>query len=41
MDSIEIIKQGAEGKLYIGVYDGNPCLVKERFVKVLSSSAKR
>lgn len=33
MDSIEIIKQGAEGKLYIGAFEGNPCLVKERFVK--------
>lgn len=33
MESIEIIKQGAEGKLYTGVFDGKPCLVKERFVK--------
>lgn len=27
------IKQGAEGKLYLGEHSGKPCLVKERFVK--------
>lgn len=29
----EIIKQGAEAKLYVESFNGNPCLVKERFVK--------
>ena len=29
----ELFKQGAEAKLLIGVYDGKPCLIKERFVK--------
>jgi TP53 regulating kinase and related kinases len=33
MASTEIIKQGAEGKLYLGEHNGNACLVKERFVK--------
>lgn len=28
-----IFKQGAEAKLIVGVYDGKPCLIKERFVK--------
>uniref|UniRef100_A0A1B0DH56 non-specific serine/threonine protein kinase n=1 Tax=Phlebotomus papatasi TaxID=29031 RepID=A0A1B0DH56_PHLPP len=28
-----VIKQGAEGKLYIGEYKGEKCLVKERFQK--------
>lgn len=28
-----VFKQGAEAKLIIGVYDGQPCLEKERFVK--------
>lgn len=31
--SVEVFKQGAEGKLYISEYNGKPCLVKERFVK--------
>lgn len=31
--SIEIFKQGAEGKLYMDEYNGKQCLVKERFVK--------
>lgn len=31
--SEKIIKQGAEAKLYIGSYKGQPCLVKERFIK--------
>lgn len=30
---IAIIKQGAEAKLYSGTYNGQECLVKERFVK--------
>lgn len=30
---IEILKQGAEGKLYLSEYNGKQCLVKERFVK--------
>lgn len=33
MATAEIFKQGAEGKLYLGDYNGNVCLVKERFVK--------
>lgn len=33
MATTEIIKQGAEGKLYVGTYNGDACLVKERFVK--------
>lgn len=28
-----VLKQGAEAKLYIGSYNGNRCLIKERFVK--------
>lgn len=31
--SAEILKQGAEGKLYLSEFKGKPCLVKERFVK--------
>ncbi|KAH8270364.1 hypothetical protein KR018_008720 [Drosophila ironensis] len=30
---MEILKQGAEGRLYLGEFKGQPCLVKERFVK--------
>ncbi|XP_053664969.1 EKC/KEOPS complex subunit TP53RK [Anopheles marshallii] len=30
---VQLIKQGAEGKLYIGTYRGTRCLVKERFEK--------
>lgn len=33
MNSTEIFKQGAEGKIYIGEYNGKLCLVKERFKK--------
>jgi TP53 regulating kinase-like protein len=33
MTSLELIKQGAEGKLYRTIYDQKPCLIKERFVK--------
>lgn len=28
-----LLQQGAEGKLYLDTFDGQPCLVKERFVK--------
>ncbi|XP_037817899.1 EKC/KEOPS complex subunit TP53RK [Lucilia sericata] len=28
-----ILKQGAEGRLYLGEYKGERCLIKERFVK--------
>ncbi|ALC43077.1 CG10673 [Drosophila busckii] len=31
--SLDIIKQGAEGRLYLGEFKGEPCLIKERFVK--------
>ncbi|XP_037933793.1 EKC/KEOPS complex subunit TP53RK [Teleopsis dalmanni] len=31
--SLTILKQGAEGRLYLGEYRGQACLVKERFVK--------
>ncbi|XP_016994904.2 EKC/KEOPS complex subunit TP53RK [Drosophila takahashii] len=31
--SVEILKQGAEGRLYLGDFKGEPCLIKERFVK--------
>ncbi|CRL06977.1 CLUMA_CG019974, isoform A [Clunio marinus] len=33
MTTPQIIKQGAEAKLYIGKYNEKRCLVKERFVK--------
>lgn len=33
MTSIEVLKQGAEARLYIGTYNGNQCLIKERFAK--------
>ncbi|EDW30161.1 GL22471 [Drosophila persimilis] len=29
----EILKQGAEARLYLGEYQGETCLIKERFVK--------
>uniref|UniRef100_A0A182PQF4 non-specific serine/threonine protein kinase n=1 Tax=Anopheles epiroticus TaxID=199890 RepID=A0A182PQF4_9DIPT len=29
----QLLKQGAEGKLYVSTYKGNRCLVKERFEK--------
>ena len=32
-DSLVLIKQGAEAKLYSGYFHGKPCIVKERFVK--------
>uniref|UniRef100_A0A182SEP0 non-specific serine/threonine protein kinase n=1 Tax=Anopheles maculatus TaxID=74869 RepID=A0A182SEP0_9DIPT len=32
-DEIKLLKQGAEGKLYIGTYKDKRCLVKERFEK--------
>ncbi|XP_017467720.1 PREDICTED: TP53-regulating kinase [Rhagoletis zephyria] len=31
--SLEILKQGAEGRLYMSEFKGEKCLVKERFVK--------
>ncbi|XP_017016656.1 EKC/KEOPS complex subunit TP53RK [Drosophila kikkawai] len=31
--SLEILKQGAEGRLYLGDFKGESCLIKERFVK--------
>lgn len=31
--SVEVIKQGAEAKLFISEFNGQPCLVKERFQK--------
>ncbi|XP_020814678.1 TP53-regulating kinase [Drosophila serrata] len=31
--STEILKQGAEGRLYLGDFKGESCLIKERFVK--------
>lgn len=33
MTTVEILKQGAEAKLYVSEYQGQPCLVKERFQK--------
>lgn len=33
MATVQVLKQGAEAKLYAGAYMGKPCLVKERFVK--------
>ncbi|XP_073843862.1 TP53 regulating kinase [Musca autumnalis] len=30
---VEILKQGAEGRLYVGEFKGERCLIKERFVK--------
>lgn len=34
MAAIEILKQGAEAKLFLGDYHGQPCLIKERFAKL-------
>ncbi|KAH8278302.1 hypothetical protein KR044_010599 [Drosophila immigrans] len=31
--SVNLIKQGAEGRLYLGDFKGESCLIKERFVK--------
>lgn len=33
MENFELIKQGAEAKLYKGVYLGKPTIAKERFIK--------
>lgn len=33
METFELIKQGAEAKLYKGIYLGKPTVAKERFVK--------
>lgn len=30
---LEILKQGAEGRIYIGEFKGESCLIKERFIK--------
>uniref|UniRef100_A0A182XYW0 non-specific serine/threonine protein kinase n=1 Tax=Anopheles stephensi TaxID=30069 RepID=A0A182XYW0_ANOST len=32
-NEIELLKQGAEGKLYVGTYKDKRCLIKERFEK--------
>ncbi|XP_064547443.1 EKC/KEOPS complex subunit TP53RK [Drosophila montana] len=31
--TLEVLKQGAEGRLYLGEFKGESCLIKERFVK--------
>ncbi|EDV50994.1 EKC/KEOPS complex subunit TP53RK [Drosophila erecta] len=31
--SLQILKQGAEGRVYLGDFKGKACLIKERFVK--------
>lgn len=31
--SVEILKQGAEGRIYLGTYKDQKCLIKERFIK--------
>lgn len=33
MSTVEVLKQGAEARLYVGNFAGTSCLVKERFVK--------
>lgn len=33
MTAPKVLKQGAEAKLYLGLYNGIECLIKERFVK--------
>lgn len=33
MSTLELFKQGAEGRLYKSTFDGKLCLIKERFVK--------
>lgn len=30
---LEILKQGAEGRIYLGEFKGESCLIKERFIK--------
>ena len=30
---LELLKQGAEAKVYVSSFYGRPCIVKERFVK--------
>ena len=32
-DDLELLKQGAEAKIYVSSFYGRPCIVKERFVK--------
>lgn len=34
----ELLKQGAEGKIYVGEYNGQKCLIKERFIKTYRHS---
>lgn len=34
MDAADILKQGAEAKLFLGDYQGQKCLIKERFAKL-------
>ena len=33
VDDLELLKQGAEAKVYVSSFYGRPCIVKERFVK--------
>ncbi|KAL3274128.1 hypothetical protein HHI36_015542 [Cryptolaemus montrouzieri] len=33
LDNFELLQQGAEAKLYKGIYLGKPCFAKERFIK--------
>lgn len=33
MSAIEVLKQGAEARLFLSEFNGQPCLVKERFQK--------
>ena len=32
-EQVVLIKQGAEAKIYSGIFHGKPCIVKERFAK--------
>lgn len=33
MNNVKLLKQGAEGKIFVGEYNGKQCLIKERFEK--------
>ena len=33
VEDLELLKQGAEAKVYVSSFYGRPCIVKERFVK--------
>lgn len=33
METLVLIKQGSEAKIYKGHFQGSPCIVKERFAK--------